>query len=225
MRLMPAMSGTVSMSKTSSGIIRPGRIQAATREARRWREGIASGGEYARGEVPVAAVADDEDDRRVRDALRQTERDRAGAARADAAEDAFVAREPPRVILGVGLRHVLGAIDAARVEYLRQIRGRPFANARDRRPLLRLRADDRDRGILFLEKPRHAHDRPGGTHCRDEMRDPASGVAPDLGPRAAVMRERIVRIRELVEDDALAFVTHAHRDIARGLHAARLRRQ
>jgi hypothetical protein len=39
------------------------------------------------------------------------------------------------------------------------------------------------------------------------------------------MRERIVGIRELVEDDALALVAHSAATIARVLHPARLRRQ
>ena len=49
------------------------------------------------------------------------------------------------------------------------------------------------------------------------MRDPAAGVAPDFGPRALVMRLRIVRIGELVEDKAFAFALHALREIARRL--------
>ena len=45
------------------------------------------------------------------------------------------------------------------------------------------------------------------------------------GPVVRVVRERIVGIGELVEDDALAVGAHLLGDVARGLHAARLRRE
>ena len=45
------------------------------------------------------------------------------------------------------------------------------------------------------------------------------------GPVVAVVRQRIVGIGELVEDDALPFGAHALGDIARRLHAAGLRRE
>ena len=57
------------------------------------------------------------------------------------------------------------------------------------------------------------------------MRDAPFGVPPDFRPGAAVVRERIVRIGELVEDDALAFARASVGEIARVFHAARLRRQ
>src|SRR5690348_18330931 len=111
-RRMPATSGIVSMSKTSSGIIDRLSRGPSARDASR--------GKDACRQLAVAAVADDEDDRRVRDAVRHAQRDRAGAARADAAEDAFLAREAARRVLGIGLRDVLGAVDAARIEDLRR---------------------------------------------------------------------------------------------------------
>ena len=134
-------------------------------------------------------------------------------------------REPARHRLGFGLRHGLDPVDAPAVEDLRQIGLRPLADSGNLRALLRLRADDHDRRILLLQKARHAHDRAGRAHRRDEVRDRPAGVAPDLGTRSAVVRERIVGIRELVEDDALALVAHLLREVARVLHAAGLRRQ
>ena len=144
--------------------------------------------------------------------LRDAQRDRARAARADAAEDAFLAREPPRRVLGVGLRDVLDAIDARRDR--RSSAGR-------RRGHLRMPGIDAPSSgcapmiwiaaILLLQEARHAHDRAGRAHRRHEMRDAPVGVAPDLGTGAAVVRERIVGIGELVEDDALAFVAHRAR--------------
>src|SRR3990172_5445658 len=71
---------------------------------------------------------------------------------------------------------------------LRQVGLRPLADSGNLGPLLGLAADDTDARGLFLEKTRYAHDGAGGAHAGDEMRDPAAGVAPDLGPRALVMR-------------------------------------
>ena len=45
------------------------------------------------------------------------------------------------------------------------------------------------------------------------------------GPVVAIVRERIVGVGELVEDRALALVAHLLGDVARGLHAAGLRRE
>ena len=68
-------------------------------------------------------------------------------------------------------------------------------------PSVGLAADDLDRRILLLEKARHAHDGAGGAHAGDEMRDLAAGIAPDFRAGAFVVRQRIVRIGELVEND------------------------
>src|SRR6185437_574573 len=169
-RRMPAVSGTVSMSKASSGTIAM-RDRASARLPRSRRE-------HAGRQIAIAAIADDEDDRCVLDALRDAKRDRAGATRADAAEDAFFAGEATRGVLGVPLRDVLGAIDALRIEDFRQISRRPFADAGNGRALLRLRTDHLDRRVLLLQETRHAHDRARGAHCRDEVRDAALRVAP-----------------------------------------------
>src|SRR6185437_11114208 len=130
-RRMPATSGTVSMSKTSTGVIVDANVRAAWRVA-----AFAAGarcrpsrGKYAGGKVAVAAIAHDEHDRRVFDRSRNAQGHRTRAARADAAEDAFLARKTPRRILGVGLRDVFRSIHAAGIEYLRQVCGRPFADA------------------------------------------------------------------------------------------------
>src|SRR5882757_5444897 len=79
-RRSPAISSTVSMSKTRTGV-----MGAANRKVPR------SAGEHAGRQVTVAAIADDEHDRRVLDLARDAQRDCAGAARRNAAEDAFLA--------------------------------------------------------------------------------------------------------------------------------------
>ncbi len=78
---------------------------------------------------------------------------------------------------------------------------------------------------LFLQEQRGAHDGAGGAHRRHEVRDAPFGVAPDLGAGGFVVRERIVGVRELVEDHALAFALHLVGQVARELHAALDRRQ
>ena len=156
---------------------------------------------------------------------RDAQRHDARAAGGDPGENALLRGETPRHRLGRGLRDLLDPVDAPAVEDLRQVRFRPLADAGNLRALLRLRADDPDRRIALLQIPRHAHDRAGRPHRRDEVRDRSAGVAPDLGTRSAVVRERIVGIGELVEDDALALAAHLHREVARELHAAGLRRE
>ncbi len=80
-------------------------------------------------------------------------------------------------------------------------------------------------GILLLEEPPRAHDRSGRAHARHEMRDASAGLVPDLGPGASIVRKRIVRIAELIEDDAASLVAHPLGDVARRLHPAGLGRE
>src|SRR5262245_10036378 len=101
-----------------------------------------SGGENAGREIPIAAIADDHDDGRIRHLLRDPERDLDRAAGRDPGEDALFASEPPRHFLGVGLADVLEAVDAPRVVDLREVRLGPFADARDQRAFSRLATDD-----------------------------------------------------------------------------------
>src|ERR1700761_8272004 len=89
----------------------------------------------------------------------------------------------------------------------------PLPDPWDLRTLVWLAADDLHGGLLFLEESRRPHDRAGGAHARDKVRDAAIGVAPELGSGGAVVRERIIRIGELIEDDALPFVAHALRHV------------
>src|SRR4029077_5477525 len=114
---MTATSGMVSMSEA--------------------RIGVTSVGEDAGGEIAVAAVADDGDDQRVLQVARDTQRDMHGAAGGDAGEDALLARQAPRTLLGLALAPVLEAIDALRLVDLRQVGLGPFADAGDLRAFLR----------------------------------------------------------------------------------------
>src|SRR5690606_34290241 len=170
----------ISMSKARTGVTaRKGSEQFSSYSDRKSR----SVGKDAGAEVAVAAVADDGDDDRVPQLARQAQRHVHGAAGGDAAEDAFLAGEAARHLLRLGLAHVLGAVDAAALEDLRQVGFRPLADARDLRALFRLAAHDLDRRVLLLEKARAAHDGPGRAHAGDEVRDLPFGVAPDLRPR------------------------------------------
>src|SRR5687768_17236967 len=146
------------------------------------------------------------------------------AARGNSGEDALFPRHAPRHLLRLALAHVFEAIDARLVVDLRQIRFRPLADAGDLRALLRLAADDLDLRVLLLEEARAAHDRAGGAHAGNEMRDLAVGIAPDLGPCRLVVATRVVGIGELVEHRALAFAHHFLGEVARAFHAALLRR-
>jgi hypothetical protein len=47
-----------------------------------------------------------------------------------------------------------------------------------------------------------------------------AGLPPQLGTGALVVRQRIVRIGELIEDDAAPFIAHALGHVAREFHAA-----
>src|SRR5215510_12571235 len=162
-----------------------------------------SGGEDAGREIAIAAIADDHDDGRIRHLLRDPEPDLDRAAGRDPGEDALFACEPPRHLLGVGLADVLEPVDAPRVVDLREVRLGPLADARDLRAFRRLAPDDLDPRVLLLQEAARAHDRASRPHARDEVRDAAFGVAPDLRPSALVVRARVVGIGELVEHDAL----------------------
>src|SRR6185436_20392910 len=141
---------------------RPPRARAAvpTRRApfRCRTPGWASRRKHACGQVTVAAIADDEDDRRVRHFARDAQRDDARATRGDAAKNSFLRRESPRHLLGVGLRDRLDPVDAGGIVDFRQVGLRPLADAGDLRAFLGLCAYDADRGILLLEEARYAHD-------------------------------------------------------------------
>src|SRR5262245_10354907 len=179
-RRRPAVSGTVSMSNAIVGVIRS--------------RGTPSVRENACGKIAIAAVADDRNDGRVLDLARYPERHGERAARGDAREDALLARQPPRHLLGVSLTHVLEPVDARLVVDLGQVGLGPLADAGDLRAFLGLAADDLHLGILLLEEARAAHDGAGGAHAGDEVGERAPGVAPDLGPRALVVRQRVVGI-------------------------------
>src|SRR5207253_5660007 len=157
---MPAQSGIVSMSKA--------------------RIGVTSVGEDTSREIAVAAVADDGDDHGVLEVARDAQGDVHGTAGGDTGEDAFLARQAPRHLLGLALAHVFEAVDALRVIDLRQIGLGPFADTRDLRALLRLAADDLAFRVLVLEVARAAHAGARRAHARDEVRDASVGVAPDL---------------------------------------------
>src|SRR5688572_2994299 len=210
---MPSQSGMVSMSKTRIGVIQ---INCSD---------PFSIGENTGREIAVAAVADDGDHDRVLQLFRHAQRHMQRAAGGDAGEDALLAREAPRHLLGLGLAHALQAVDAGTLVDLGQIGLRPLADAGDLRALLGLAADHLDRALLLLEKARAPHDGAGGAHARDEMGDAALGIAPDLGAGGFVMHARIIRVGELVEHRALALTHHLLGQIARRLHAARLRRE
>src|SRR5206468_957957 len=141
------------------------------------------------------------------------------------AEEALLAREAPRHVLGVRLADVDHLVDPGRIVDLRQVRLGPLADARDARAFARLRADHADCLALLLQEARYAGDRAARAHRADEVRDAPAGVAPDLRAGGLVVHARVVGVRELVEHAALAVALHLLGEIARVLHAARARRQ
>ena len=88
-----------------------------------------SGGEHAAGEVPVAAVADDEDDRRPFDLFGHLQGGPASAACGDTAEDALLAGQPAGGPLSVGL----GDLRAGQTLWSHTIATAPAR--RDRKPM------------------------------------------------------------------------------------------
>src|SRR5438067_8085291 len=146
-RRIPSTSGIVSMSKTRIGIMRERRERGLMR--------VQSRRKNAGREITVAAIADDEHDRRVFKLARDPQRDSACAARRDAAKEALFAREPARHVFRFALRHIFDAVDAGGVENFRQIGGWPLADSRNLRTLFGLRADDRDGAVLLFEKFRN----------------------------------------------------------------------
>src|SRR5690625_688669 len=97
------------------------------------------------------------------------------------------------------LGHVEQPVDPARVEDARQELLRPAADAGDVRTVARSGTDDLDAAVLFLQVAGNTHDRAGRTHGRNEMRDAAVGVPPDLRSGATVVRAAVVRVAELVK--------------------------
>ncbi len=93
------------------------------------------------------------------------------------------------------------------------------------RARLRLHADDLNGRILLLEKARAAHNRAGGAHAADEVGQLAAGIAPNLRRGTFVMRQRIIGIGELVENNPPPRVAQLFRRVPRQLHAALFRRQ
>ena len=74
--------------------------------------------------------------------------------------------------------------------------GRPDA-AREHRAL-GVGADDLHVGVLRLEVARHAGDGAAGADAGDEVRDPAFGLAPDLGPGGPLVLGRVGGVGVLV---------------------------
>src|SRR6185503_3174927 len=94
--------------------------------------------------------------------------------------------------------------DRLRVVDLRQVIGRPFADARNARSFVGLRADDANLRILLAQEARHAGDGSGRSHRAHEVGDATAGVVPDLRPGRLVVDARVVGVGELVEDAPLA---------------------
>src|SRR4051794_7056636 len=108
-------------------------------------------GEDSRREVAIAAVADDEHHGGVLEPLRDLQRDPAGPRGGDPREQAFLAREPARHVLGVVLRDLHGLVDTPGLEDPGLVGLGPLADARDARALGGLRAQDADCRVLLLQ--------------------------------------------------------------------------
>src|SRR4026207_215975 len=106
------------------------------------------------------------------------------------------------------LRDLDYAIDTLAIEDAREIGLRPFADARNLRAFRGLAADDRDPRILFLEIPRASHDGARGSQAADTRRDLSVAGSPDFRPRPFVVCQRIVRIGELIQDQAFSVGLH-----------------
>ena len=89
----------------------------------------------------------------------------------------------------------------------------------------RLYADHLKVGIFFFEKTGATHKRSGRTHAANEVTDLTLRIAPNLRRGAFVMRQRIIGIGELVENNAFSRIAQLFCRIAGQLHAALLRRQ
>ena len=74
-----------------------------------------------------------------------------------------------------------------------------------------LRFDDLNGRVLFLQPHADAHQRPGCAERRDEMRQRAVGLLPDLFRRRAVVRQLVVDIHELVRVEIFVRLFCNHR--------------
>src|SRR5688572_8299492 len=97
---------------------KPSKAPATTHQRPR---AVISGRKYPGGQITVAAVADDEDDHGIGDLRRDVQRRPQRAARGNAGEYAFLAREPAHRVLGIGLGDLDHAVHAAPVANFRQI--------------------------------------------------------------------------------------------------------
>src|SRR5262245_39444632 len=121
------------------------------------RTGVTLIGEYARGQVAVAAIADDRHDDGVLDLGSDLQRDPHCATRGNSGEDPFLARHAARDFLGIGLTDFDQLVDTRTLVDLRQVSFGPFAYAGDIRSFRRLRADDADAAVALLQVARYAH--------------------------------------------------------------------
>ena len=90
-----------------------------------------SGGKDTRGQVPIATVTHDKDDRGVLHRRRQLLRHPARARRRDAGKNSFFASQAPTHVLGIGLTDVDQFVDQAGIVNARQLLLWPLADARN----------------------------------------------------------------------------------------------
>src|SRR5690606_2146108 len=123
---------------------------------------------------------------------------RHGATGGHTTADALFAGQTAHGLFGRLLVHVDHLVDPAGIENAGQVCLWPAADAGNGGAIGGLQANDAHVRVLLLEVFRHAHDGTGGAHGGDEVGNATAGIAPDFRAGALIVRQRIVRIGELV---------------------------
>ena len=92
-------------------------------------------------------------------------------------------------------RRVVGAREEVLADALGQVRAGRVAGEHG---ALRVRADDHEVGLLRLQVARRAGDRAARADARDEVRDPALRLSPDLRPGRLLVGRRVLLVPVLV---------------------------
>ncbi len=161
-------------------------------------------------EVVAAAVGQDDDDDLV-DAIRLPDQvahqgtgcDESRAARF-AREDPFLARDPACHREGVAVRHPHPAVDRRRVVRAgEEVLADAFGQVGPRRVAAQdgsfgVGPDDDQVGLLPAKVVNRSADGAAGPDAGHEVRDPAFGLLPDLGPGGRLVSLRVLLVPVLV---------------------------
>ncbi len=129
-----------------------------------------------------------------------------GRPAAHPGENPLLSQQPPGHLVGVLVEDVHLLVEAAPVEDPRPVGLLHVLEALDLVAHVGLDTDDPDVGVVFLEAPRAAHNRPGGAEGGHEQGDLPPGLLPDLHGRAVIVGGDVVLVVELIDEEVLVGV-------------------